>query len=153
MPFDGIRDFLSYLDAENELARVTKEIDTSSYEVSVILERLQRLRGKAVSFENLKNYNGIPMCANILGTFRRISMALETTEESLAREWSRRRLSNHLVPRHVSDGPCKESVIREECINLFSYPILKWNPLDVGRYITLGVLVTNDPETGERNAG
>ena len=152
MPFEGLREFLSLLEARTELARVSKEIYDNSYEISVILDKLQRMHGKAVIFENLKNYD-IPMCANILGTLRRISMVLETNEEKLLDEWEKRKLSNWPIPKHVSDGPCKESVIKEEHVNLFRYPILKWNPLDAGRYITLGVLISNDPETGDRNAG
>jgi len=152
MPFDDLREFLSYLEEKGQLSRVIKEVDGGSYDVSIILDELSRRSGNAVVFENIKNYS-IPMCANTLGTLRRISMALETTERDLVNEWKKRMLSSWPSPVEVSDGHCKESIIRKEQVDLHKYPILKWNPLDAGPYITLGVLISKDPETGIRNAG
>lgn len=131
---------------------MSKEIDGKSYEASIILDRLAKEQGKAVLFENIEEYD-FPMCANIIGTLKRISMALETTEKDLLHEWDIRKSANWPVPKIVSDGPCKERVIMNEEVDLFKYPILKWNPLDGGPYVTLGVLISKDPETGDRNAG
>jgi 4-hydroxy-3-polyprenylbenzoate decarboxylase len=152
MPFDDLRAFLSCLEEKGQLSRVMREVDGDSYEVSIILDELSRKNGNAALFENIRNYS-IPMCANTLGTLRRVSMALETTEQNLFHEWSKRMLSSWPVPVEVSDGPCKEMIIRKEQVDLYRYPILKWNPLDGGPYITLGVLISKDPETGIRNAG
>ena len=81
-------------------------------------------------------------------------MALETTEDDLFSEWKKRREQpNWPVPQIVSNGPCKESIIGDEQVDLAEYPILKWNPLDGGPYITLGVLISKHPETHDRNAG
>ena len=90
MPFDGLRDFLSFLDGQDELVRVSKEISPNSFEISAILAQLQRNHGKAVIFDNLRN-NEIPLCANLLGTFKRVAMALETTEEKIFSEWAKRK--------------------------------------------------------------
>ncbi|MEO7652931.1 MAG: menaquinone biosynthesis decarboxylase, partial [Bryobacteraceae bacterium] len=54
-------------------------------------------------------------------------------------------------PRMVSKGPCKE-VIREK-FSLFDYPILKCWPQDGGRYITLPMVFSRNPDTGKRNCG
>mgnify|MGYP000383293131 CR=1 FL=1 len=89
----------------------------------------------------------------------------------------------HARPVKVSDGPCKEVVHRfEPCEvttavpsnvvqkslpagplelpvtspnppTLLNLPILKCWPLDGGRFITLPCVVTQDPDTGERNVG
>ena len=152
MPFDDLRTFLSRLEEKEQLSRITREVDGNSYDISIILDELSRRGGKAVLFEKIKNFN-IPMCANTLGTLRRISIALETTEQDLASEWKKRRSSSWPAPMEVSDGPCKEITIKEGQVDLYKYPILKWNPLDVGPYITLGVLISKDLETGMRNAG
>jgi 4-hydroxy-3-polyprenylbenzoate decarboxylase len=152
MPFDDMRAFLSCLEEKGQLSKVMREINGDSYDISIILDELSKRSGKAVLFENIRKYS-IPMCANTLGTLKRISMALETTEEELSYEWRKRRLSSWPAPVDVSDGPCKEMIIRREQVDLYKYPILKWNPLDAGPYITLGVLITNDPETRIRNAG
>lgn len=84
----------------------------------------------------------------------------------------------HARPKRVKDGPCKE-VIRTfdapptrtdswpeavegdfrtmpsaaGCPTLLDLPILKCWPFDGGRFVTLPCVVTQDPDTGERNVG
>jgi UbiD family decarboxylase len=152
LPFDGLRDFASFLEANGELARITRQVNPNSYEVSAILERLEEKQGKAVIFENLKNH-AVPLCASILGTPKRTALALETTEQKLAAKCRQQKRAQWPTPEIVSEAPCQEHTICAEEVNLFKFPILKWNPLDAGPYITLGVLISKDPETGKRNAG
>ena len=83
----------------------------------------------------------------------------------------------HAKPKIVKDGPCKEQVhkfqdssfklgmvwppapkletsnLKLETPTLLNLPILKSWPLDGGRFITLPCVVTQDPDTGERNVG
>jgi 4-hydroxy-3-polyprenylbenzoate decarboxylase len=83
----------------------------------------------------------------------------------------------HAKPKRVSTGPCKEVVHRIESPaprteswppapdwkdpssldphppTLLDLPILKCWPLDGGRFVTLPCVVTQDPDTGERNVG
>jgi 4-hydroxy-3-polyprenylbenzoate decarboxylase len=55
-------------------------------------------------------------------------------------------------PKIVSSGPVKE-VIRREGFSLAEFPILHCWPDDGGRYITLPMVFTKNPETGKRNCG
>ncbi|HWB57876.1 MAG TPA: UbiD family decarboxylase [Chthoniobacteraceae bacterium] len=81
----------------------------------------------------------------------------------------------HARPRSVNTGPCKEVIHKFDAspthagawpaapdVNapaaaiaktLLNIPILKCWPLDGGRFITLPCVVTQDPDTGERNVG
>jgi len=83
----------------------------------------------------------------------------------------------HARPKHVKDGPCKEVIHKFDAppsraqswppapdwknpasfapnpATLLNLPILKCWPLDGGRFITLPCVVTQDPDTGERNVG
>jgi 4-hydroxy-3-polyprenylbenzoate decarboxylase len=83
----------------------------------------------------------------------------------------------HAKPKRVSTGPCKEvihklespaprveswpaapdwkdpSALSPQPLTLLDLPILKCWPLDGGRFITLPCVVTQDPDTGERNVG
>jgi 4-hydroxy-3-polyprenylbenzoate decarboxylase len=83
----------------------------------------------------------------------------------------------HAKPKRVNSGPCKDIVQRIESPEsrpddwpaapdwqkpstfssrpptLLNLPILKCWPLDGGRFITLPCVVTQDPDTGERNVG
>jgi 4-hydroxy-3-polyprenylbenzoate decarboxylase len=55
------------------------------------------------------------------------------------------------LPRTVADPPCQEVV--EELADLGSYPFLKSWPEDSGRFITLPLVFTRDPESGVGNCG
>jgi len=72
----------------------------------------------------------------------------------------------HARPKTVRTGPCKEVIHHfgpsvtpppaadsTSVPTLLSLPILKCWPLDAGRFITLPCVVTQDPDTGERNLG
>lgn len=81
----------------------------------------------------------------------------------------------HARPRTVRSGPCKDVVHRYEAPagrtdpwpdapdwrkgtdpfppTLQDIPILKCWPLDGGRFVTLPCVVTQDPDTGDRNVG
>jgi 4-hydroxy-3-polyprenylbenzoate decarboxylase len=56
-----------------------------------------------------------------------------------------------LMPKTVKDAPCQEIVEPEG--GLDELPILTTWPEDGGRYITLPLVFTKDPETGTRNIG
>ena len=56
-----------------------------------------------------------------------------------------------LMPKTVKDAPCQEVVKRDGSLD--ELPILKTWPEDGGRYITLPLVITKDPETGVRNIG
>ena len=55
-------------------------------------------------------------------------------------------------PRVVSGGPCQE-IVRHDDFSLFEYPILHCWPLDAGRFITLPLVFSKNPDTGKRNCG
>jgi 4-hydroxy-3-polyprenylbenzoate decarboxylase len=55
-------------------------------------------------------------------------------------------------PKIVSSGPCKD-VIRRDHFSLDYFPILKCWPQDGGRYITLPMVFSKNPDTGKRNCG
>ena len=81
----------------------------------------------------------------------------------------------HARPKQVKTGPCKEVIHRYDAPashtapwppapdwklgtdpfppTLLDLPILKCWPLDGGRFVTLPCVITQDPDTGERNVG
>ena len=62
-------------------------------------------------------------------------------------------------PKQVSTGPCKEMIhhrpadVSNNAFSLFDLPILKCWPEDGGPFITFPIVITRDPDTGERNWG
>jgi 4-hydroxy-3-polyprenylbenzoate decarboxylase len=57
------------------------------------------------------------------------------------------------LPQEVSEAPCKEVVYQGGDIDINRFPLTKLWPQDGGRFITMPMVITRDPETGEINAG
>jgi 4-hydroxy-3-polyprenylbenzoate decarboxylase len=55
-------------------------------------------------------------------------------------------------PKIVSKGPCQD-VIRTTGFSLDDYPVLKCWPEDGGRFITLPLVFSRNPDSGKRNCG
>ncbi len=168
MPYEDLREFVEKLESEGELARIKHEV-SPVLEVTEIADRTVKMGGKALLFENPKGYD-IPILINTFGTEKRMKMALEVDrmEEIGERlvEMTKFRPSSLIegikglsmvkdvmafIPKRVKKGACKEVIMDEPSLKKF--PILKCWPGDAGRFITLPVVITRDPETGELNAG
>lgn len=52
-----------------------------------------------------------------------------------------------------AECPCKEVVLKRGEIDLNEFPLLKLWPQDGGKFITLPLITTRDPETGDLNLG
>jgi 4-hydroxy-3-polyprenylbenzoate decarboxylase len=113
----------------------------------------------------------IPVATNVFGSVERMCLALGVKAlDDLGREIEElmtppmpkgimdalklmplvSRLSD-LMPKTVSDAPCQEVVHKDGTLD--ALPILKCWPEDGGRFITLPLVFTKDPETGIRNIG
>ncbi|MBI4659624.1 MAG: UbiD family decarboxylase [Verrucomicrobia bacterium] len=62
-------------------------------------------------------------------------------------------ITDPLITDHSAVRSNQYSVISNQCPTLLNLPIQKCWPLDGGRFITLPCVVTQDPDTGERNVG
>lgn len=123
-----------------------------------------------------------PVAINTLGSFRRMALSFQAESiQAVADELgalmkakpptgARETIKllgtalelRHARPKIVRRGECQEVVHRfddgqapvaGECPTLLDIPILKCWPDDGGRFITLPCVVTQDPDTGERNVG
>ena len=57
-----------------------------------------------------------------------------------------------IVPQKVNTAVCQQVVQTDDC-SLDDLPIIKCWPKDAGKYITLGLVVTKNPDTDVRNVG
>ena len=143
-------------------------------EITEINDRVVKSGGPALLFENVEGYN-IPVLTNTYGSARRIAWALgvESLDDLVARVGkllglaqgpprgllNKARTLMDLVkmagtqPKQVRNAPCQEVVLTGQDADLNSLPILKCWPMDAGRFITLPLVISRDPETGARNVG
>jgi 4-hydroxy-3-polyprenylbenzoate decarboxylase len=169
--FKDLNDFIGALDKARELARITDPV-SSDLEIAAVTDRVSKSPGggPGLLFERPTGFD-VPVALNLFGSMTRICMALGVSKlDDLASEIEElatpkipagmldaiKMLSmigrlRDLMPKTVSDAPCQEVIERDG--SLESLPILKCWPEDGGRYITLPLVFTKDPETGVRNIG
>ncbi len=170
MGYRDLREFIAVLEQKGLLKRVKVEVDPV-LEIAEINDRVVKAGGPAILFENPKGAR-CPCVVNLFGSFERMRLALGVDDldrigaeileflepeiptnliEKLKTLPKLKRLSDFL-PKYVKNGPCKEVIIKDNP-SLDIFPILKTWPQDGGRFITLPMVFTKDPETGERNCG
>jgi len=170
LAYRDLRAFLEKLEEEGELKRISTEVDPV-LEITEITDRVTKAGGPALLFERPKG-SRIPLAINLLGSHRRVNLALEVERIEEVSERIRGYLDmqspqglldkikmlpklaelGSFFPKPVRNGPCKE-IIRKDGFSLFEFPILKCWPQDGGRYITWPLVITKNPETGKRNVG
>ncbi len=170
MAFDDLRDFIRALERNGELKRIPFEVDPY-LEMTEFADRSVKTGGPALLFEKPRGAK-IPVLINAFASMRRMEMALgvsnieeiaerivgflemQKPEGLLDKLKMLRELGqiSAMFPKTVSGGPCKE-IIRHENFSLSEFPILHCWPGDGGRFITLPMVFSNNPETGKRNCG
>src|SRR5262249_13741460 len=131
-----------------------KEVDPK-FGVSGILERLER-DGKfpLVIFENVKGSN-IPLVANMHASFERLRLALGMEHgdvKAFVKECAARQ-AKPIDPVMMEKAPAQEVVLLGDQIDVEKLPLCTYHAKDAGKYITAGLAVMRDPETGINNVG
>ena len=173
MKFKDLRDFIGFLEQKGQLRRIQTSV-SCELEITEIADRVVKRGGPALLFENVTGYD-MPVLINMYGSAQRMAWALgvDQLEDLVERVqgllqlthgppeglMNKLRTLGQLVhmgsfqPKTVGSAPCQEEVYHGEDVDLFQLPVLKCWPLDGGRYITLPLVITRDPETGVQNYG
>ena len=151
-----LRGFIAFLEAEHpeHIVRITKEVDPR-FGVSGILERLENDgQFPLVIFDNIKGSN-IPLVSNMHASFERIrlSLGMESGDIRAFLSEAAAREANPIAPEIVEDAPVHEIVATGADIDVGELPLCTYHKLDAGKYITAGLSVMRDPETGINNVG
>lgn len=173
MPFSSLQDFIEILDKNNELFRIKSYVNTE-LQIAEITDRISKSEngGKAILFENT-GFN-FQVLTNILGSYKRMELAFDnrsleeiqkqifgmfyeliTPKNTLLEKIKLipvlKKVSNWIPTKKRARGVCQEVVINNP--DLSKIPILKTWIHDGGKFITLPIIITTDPETGLCNAG
>ncbi len=170
-----LREYIAKLEAAGELQRITCRVDTR-FEIAEITDRISKMEGggKALLFEN--NGTDYPILMNMMGSDRRMAMALgvddlqeiseridallkgvmspkNTLMDKLRMLPLLKDVSKWFPKRRTRRGECQQVVWRGEEVDLSKLPILTSWGCDGGPFITLPMVCTLDPETGIPNMG
>ncbi|MEO1070251.1 MAG: UbiD family decarboxylase, partial [Cyanobacteria bacterium J06638_6] len=169
-----LQQFLTLLEQRGQLRRITTSV-SPDLEIAEIANRLLLGGGPALLFENVQGAT-MPLAINVLGTVERVCWAmgmdhpveLEALGEKLALLYQPR------PPKQLSQAvdlgkalfdvvkakpmrdllpPCQQVVLKDAAVDLNRIPLLRVYPGDADRVITLGLMITKDPETHIPNIG
>lgn len=140
----------SFLDAlSNDELLCIDTLDELDYtKTALVLELDARKRYPVVRFE--RPGGGVPVIANLFADRNRIARMAGTTRSEFNATWSH--ALEHQWPAVIVDAaPCQEVVQRGAEVDVRNLPITRHFEGDAGRYISSGILVCKDPDTGVRN--
>lgn len=142
----GLKAFVNKLEELGELKRVTTPVDPR-HEVAALLGHFGKKDGPAILFEQVKGY-GMPIVGNLLGTRKRLALALGVEEKDLY-QGLMPRLDQHIPPclltgqnDQMTFTPGKEQPLAE------LIPVLTHYAADSGPFITTGLTSARDPVNG-----
>jgi UbiD family decarboxylase len=140
---------MEYLEERRELVRITEEVDPK-FDIGAYIRKTSDQQGPALLFENVKGHD-MQAVGGIFASRRRVLMALETDSEEVYEKFDHGVC--HPVPcRLLETGPCKDVILKGEEVDLSLLPIPVYAEKDGGAFITHGVQISKDPETGAKNA-
>jgi len=170
MAFRDLNSFIKKLKSMDQLIEIDEEVDRD-LEITEIANRIMKstTQNKALLFNHVKD-SPYPLLINAFGSLERMSTSLEVNNlESISRDIKAfmdisnyKSLPNQIkslpkllrlyfsFPHKVKKAACQE-VIEEP--NLDTIPIIKCWPEDGGRFFTLPLVITKDPETKQQNMG
>jgi len=121
-----------------EVIRVTEPVSIDEDVMALVLEYERRRRYPILLFDRVAGHD-IPIVCNVVASRRALAFALGVDERALAAEYARR-IKEHVKPIVVPSPP-------------FAHRVLTGQALDAGRYLTAGMLVARDPDTGVETEG
>jgi len=145
-------DLRSVLDAlGDDCLRVDKEVDRS-WEVSAVLDRLERSgEFRPVLFENVAGFAEWSILGNLFADRDTLARALGLAPATLNHDLAER-LGRPIEPVRVDEAPVQEVVVTAPEM-LDSVPVPTLHEKDAGPYLSMGVAICKDPETGIQNVG
>jgi 4-hydroxy-3-polyprenylbenzoate decarboxylase len=182
MAYRDFQEFLLRLEQEGELKRIRYPLDPY-LEITEVADRVMKSGGPGLLIERPKGYDiavaintmgskrrmslalGVEdyeaiaqeidaltkpelpqMGGGLLGKLRALPEVMPQLGRLL-------QVARSVPPTTVKEGISQEVVKTGDQIDLFEFPILHCWPQDGGRYITLPLVFTHDPNTGKRNVG
>ena len=150
MPKD-LRSFISAVESKHpeEIARVIKPI-SPRYEITALLTRLERSKRFPLLFCEKVNGSDAPVVINVQASRKLMAFALECRPDELADAFSARQ-NQPIPPIELSAAPVHEVLRLDEEVDLTRVPLLTHYDVNAAPYITAGIVVAADPDTGVRN--
>lgn len=139
-----MREFLDILEKEFKVIKIEKEI-SAEYEVAKILRKHPK---DTVIFENVKGYD-MKIISGICNTRNKIARGISVTVPEITKKIMKA-TENPITIEKIESVKKRFNTQKEP--DLGEIPVPTYYKKDGGAYITAGVIIAKDPETGIRNA-
>ena len=147
-----LRDFLEQLEKDGDVIHVPEEVKRE-YEISTLMMELEKRRQYPVMWFDKVEGSDIPVVTNILGSRERFAKAMGVATEDISIEFGERVKNRFDDLKVIADPPANANLMTGDQVDLYKFPIIKHFPIDAGPYITSGLCVAKDPETGSDTCG
>ncbi len=169
-----MRSFIDLLETRGQLRRIKAKVNPD-LELAAISDRVLAIGGPALLFENVEG-TSMPVAINLLGTMERViwSLGLEEAQDLEVLGQKLALLQQPKPPKGIKETkdfanviwdlikarpdfdltpPCHQKILKGNQVNLDDLPLIRPWPKDASGVITLGLVITKDPETGVPNVG
>ena len=151
-PPADLRSALATLAGAGLLSVVEKEVDPA-WELTAVLDRLEQAgRLPAVLFNAVQAHPGWSVAANLFAARASVAAVLGCSVADVTTVLAAR-LAAPIPPVVVEHGACQEVVLSGSDATLDAVPLVTHHEGDAAPYISMGVTVCRDPDTGQRNVG
>ena len=141
----SIRPFLSLLEKDGALLRIPKPVDRA-FELSAFLSAADA--GPALLFEKV-NGSGLRVAGNLLSSRARIAQALGIGVADIVPR-IHQAIRAPVKPAKVASGRVQEVVVTDDPLAVL--PVPRFFEREARHYITAGMILALDPQTGRGNA-
>jgi 2,5-furandicarboxylate decarboxylase 1 len=143
----GFRAALRRMLSAGRLRTLEREVDPD-LEIASILKRLDG--AQALLFPSIKGHS-VPVIGNLLCSADNCEAAFGASVREI-RGFVARALGNPIAPERVDRAPWHEHVHTDDFDIGVMLPVMRHTEFDSGRFITAGIVIVRDPETGVYNA-
>ncbi|MHC9292118.1 UbiD family decarboxylase [Mycobacterium sp. LTG2003] len=149
MPYQDFREFLDALRARGELIDVERPV-ALDLEIAKAMRKSASVAGPAIVFTN--NGTEFPLVGGVYNSRAKALIAYGCDEDTVVPHILRG-LAHRIPPVVIEHAPVHENVIIDDDIDLSTLPVPRYSPDDGGPYITPGIVVSRDPDTGVPDIG
>jgi 2,5-furandicarboxylate decarboxylase 1 len=142
----SMRDWIETLEKSGELMTLNKPVDPRT-EMGALL---YKSRDKSLFFNDVKGFPGWRALGMAPANVGQAALAFDTKIEKLVPEFASR-IKNLRKPRVVENGPVQEVIFEGDDVDMTNLPAHIAGEKDGGRYITSGLIIVKDPDTGIQN--
>ena len=149
------RTFIDLLDSEDEVLWINNEV-SPEFELGALLQQAEA-RNKAIWFKHVAG-SDFPVVGGVMSNSVRHALSLGKSPaqmdspDSWATTITAAR-SNPLDPLIVKSGPAAEVILTGKDMDMTRLPVPRFFTGDTHKFITAGIGIALDPETGVQNAG